>query len=88
MMFQTYERLPKKVEAVQFTEKIKYKMIKAFLKNTSFCHEEGGRVAIVVTTIHGDEAFARVGDWIVKEEEEGYYYPVKDDIFRKGYVKK
>ena len=31
-------------------------------------------------------AIVRFGDWIVKEPKLGFYYPVKDEVFKRGYI--
>lgn len=47
---------------------------------------EAGREGwLVLTTIHGDEAIARPGDWVVPEPVAGRFYPVKPDIFEATY---
>lgn len=40
---------------------------------------------IEVTTIHGDTAIIRPGDWIMPEPKEGCFYPCKPDIFAATY---
>jgi len=49
-------------------------------------HEDGQPV-LKVTTIHGEIAIVRLGDWIVKEPKFGFYYPVKPEIFPFSYSK-
>ncbi|MCR4319733.1 MAG: hypothetical protein NUV74_05280 [Candidatus Brocadiaceae bacterium] len=84
-MFQTYEALPKKVKAVQFTEENKNRIFNSLIGQYA-AGDEGGRPILKVTTIHGETAIVRVGDWIVQDAAPGTYYPVKDDVFRAGYV--
>ena len=84
-MFEKYERLPKNVEAVQFTEENKNKVYNS-LTGQYAADVEDGKPIIKVTTIHGEIAIVRIGDWIVKEPKLGFYYPVKDEIFRKDYA--
>jgi hypothetical protein len=83
--FEKYERLPKTVEAVQFTEQNKDRVFHS-LTGQYAADFEDDKPILKVTTIHGDVAIVRPGDWIVKEEKLGYYYPIKDDIFRAGYA--
>jgi len=84
-MFQKYERLPKTVEAVQFTDANK-DMVFNSLTGHYTADFEDGKPIIKVKTIHGETAIVRIGDWIVKEPKTGCYYPIKDDIFRDGYA--
>lgn len=83
-MFKKYQRLPKTVEAVQFTEANKDKVFVSLTGQFCADHEDG-RPILKITTVHGEVAIVRVGDWIVKDQTLGTYYPVKDDIFRVGY---
>ena len=85
-MFEKYERLPKTVEAVQFTDANKDRVFNALTGQYSHGFEDGKPV-IKVTTIHGEIAIVRLGDWIIKEPRSiGCYYPIKDEIFRDGYA--
>lgn len=84
-MFQNYERLPKTVEAVQFTEANKDRIFNS-LTGQYAADFEDGKPILKVKTIHGEVAVVRIGDWIIKEPKLGCYYPIKDDIFRDGYA--
>lgn len=84
-MFEKYERLPKTVEAVQFTDANKDRVFNSLTGQHAADFEDGNPI-IKVTTIHGETAIVRLGDWIVKEPKLGHYYPIKDDIFRDGYA--
>ena len=84
-MFETYESLPKKAEAVQFTDEAKDRIFNELTGNVAADHEEGKPI-LKVTTIHGETAIVRIGDWIVKDAKPGTYYPVKDEVFRAGYA--
>lgn len=84
-MFHLYKRLPKTVAAVQFTEANKDRIFKS-LTGQYAADFEDGKPIIKVATIHGEIAIVRLGDWIIKEPKLGYYYPIKDDIFRAGYT--
>ena len=84
-MFQKYERLPKTVEAVQFTEANKDRIFNSLTGQYS-ADFEAGKPILKVQTIHGEVAVVHVGDWIIKEPKLGCYYPIKDDIFRDGYA--
>jgi len=84
-MFKKYKSTPKTIEAMQFTEKYKDRVFNA-LTGQHAPDFEDGKPIIKVTTIHGEIAIVRFGDWIVKEEKLGFYYPVKNDIFKNKYV--
>lgn len=84
-MFGTYESLPKKVKAVQFTEENKDRIFNSLTGQYAAASEDGKPI-LKVTTIHGEIAVVRLGDWIVQDAAIGTYYPVKDEVFRAGYV--
>ena len=84
-VFGTYESLPKKVDAVQFTDENRDRIFNELTGNVAPDHEDGKPI-LKVTTVHGETAVVRLTDWIVKEKKLGCYYPVKDDIFRAGYA--
>lgn len=83
-MFQKYTNLPKVVEAVQFTE-LNKNMVFNSLTGQYAADFEDDKPIIKVTTIHGEIAIVRISDWIIKESKLGYYYPIKDDIFKTSY---
>lgn len=41
--------------------------------------------SLVMRTVHGDTAIARVDDWVIPEPVPGRGYPCKPDIFRETY---
>ncbi len=88
-MFQKYQNTknkPKTIQAVQFTEENKDRIFNSL--SGQFAPDfENGKPIIKVTTIHGDIAIVRIGDWIVKEDRIGFYYPVIDKIFKTNYIK-
>lgn len=83
-MFKKYESKPKEIEAVQFTEENKNQVFNS-LTGQYAPDTENGKPIIKVTTIHGDIAIVRLGDWIVKEARKGFYYPIAGDVFPKSY---
>ncbi len=85
-IFQKYDRLPKTIEAVQFTDENKNKIFNS-LTGQFAADFEDGKPIIKVTTVHGDVAVVRLGGWIVKEHELGNYYLIEDDIFSEGYTR-
>jgi len=84
-MFEKYQRLPKTVQAVQFTNENKDQVFNELTGQYSHDFEDGKPI-LKVTTIYGEIAIVRLGDWIIKEPELGRYYPIKDDIFSAGYT--
>jgi hypothetical protein len=40
---------------------------------------------LILTTVHGDEAPARAGDWVIRDGKPGTFYPCKPDIFEATY---
>ena len=84
-MFQKYRRLPKTVEAVQFTAENTREVFSS-MTNASALDLETDAPVIKVLTLHGDIAVIRLGDWIIKEYVPGRYYPLEDDIFRSEHV--
>lgn len=40
---------------------------------------------LILTTIHGEKATARVGDWVIAEPTPGRFYPCKPGIFAASY---
>ena len=80
-MFKKYQSLSKQVEAVQFTEENKDRVFNSLTGNYSAAFEDN-RPVLSVTTIHGDTAIIRIGDWVVKDSKIGTYYPIKDEVFR------
>ena len=84
-MFEKYRSLPKTVQAVQFTDANKDQVFNELTGQYAQDFEDG-KPALKVTTIHGEIAIVRLGDWIIKEAELGFYYPIKDDIFKNQYV--
>ena len=84
-MFARYQSLPKQIEAVRFTEKNK-DMVFNSLTGQYAADFENDKPILKVTTVHGDIAIVRIGDWIVKDIKLGTYYPIKDEIMRRQYV--
>ncbi len=79
-----YRKKPVVIEAVQFTKETKDQVFNDLTgpKSASF---EGGKPILKVTTVHGETAIVRIGDWIISEDEKGRYYPCKPDIFEATY---
>lgn len=84
-MFLDYSSKPVIVSAVRFTNEMKDRIFNSL--TGMYCADiEDGNPILKVTTVHGDISIVRIGDWIVKEQILGYYYPVTDSEFRRRYV--
>ena len=83
-MFTVYQSKPRQIEAVQFTYENKDRVLNALTGQYAHGFEDDKPI-IKVTTIHGEIALVRLGDWIVKEGKLGFYYPIKDDVFNDCY---
>jgi hypothetical protein len=42
---------------------------------------------LILTTIHGEQAIARIDDWVLPEPVRDRFYPVKPEIFEATYEK-
>lgn len=84
MAFRRYRKKLVEVKAVQFTEETKDQVFND-LTGRYAADFEDGKPVLRVETAHGEEAVVRLGDWIVKEKQQGAYYPVKPDIFEQAY---
>ena len=84
-----YRKKPLVVEAIQFTNASKNECFNFVGGNRSADFEEVGACEgvpiLIFDTIHGDEAIARFGDWLVKEPDGIHCYPCKPDIFEATY---
>ncbi len=85
-MFKNYVKSFQIVEAVQFTNKNKDQVFNS-LMGAGFPDFENNIPILKVTTVHGDTAIIRFGDWVVKDSKIGTYYPVKDTVFNKNCIK-
>ena len=81
----TFRKKPIEVEAMQWTG-----------DNIAAIWDWGGTAGIygpteenpdqlILTTIHGEQAVARVGDWVIREPRADRFYPCKPDIFEATY---
>ena len=83
--FKKYTSVPCEVEAVRFTKQNKDQLFNDMPGNRAADFENGEPI-LKVTTMHGEIAVIRIGDWIVKDKTPGTYYPVKHDVFIEKYV--
>lgn len=79
-----YRKKPTLVEAIQFTDKTKDQVFN-YIHGNRRAEFENNTPILIIQTIHGDEAIVRLGDWVLKSEVPGDYWPVKPDIFDKLY---
>ena len=79
-----FRKKPLEIEAEQFTDKTKDHVL-TWMRGNHYADFEDGVPTLRFMTIHGDEAAARFGDWVVKDGAPGTYYPVKDSVFIKTY---
>jgi hypothetical protein len=70
----------RKIEAEQFTLKNKDRVFN-WMSGNHYARFEDGVPVLKFWTAHGKTTFARIGDWIVKDEVPGTYYIMKPDIF-------
>jgi len=84
-MFNTYVSLPREIRAVQFTDENKDRIFNRLTGQFAADHENGSPI-LKVTTVHGEIAIVRIGDWIVQDVNPGTYYPIKDEVFRDKYA--
>lgn len=84
-MFQQYKSVPVTAMAVQFTLEDRDRIFNALTGQYAAAHE-GGKPILKVTTVHGETAIVRIGDWIVQDASPGTYYPVRDEVFRTRYM--
>lgn len=84
-MFATYRSIPRTVRAVQFTDANKDQVLLCLTGQHAPGIDEDRQPILKITTVHGDVARVRLGDWIVEDAKPGTYYPVKDVIFRARY---
>jgi hypothetical protein len=80
-----FKHRPTEVEAWQFTENTKDQVFHNLTGNVAPAWDANGKPMIKVTTVHGEIALVRVGDWVIADEKPGTYYPCKPDIFEATY---
>lgn len=96
-----YRKKPVEVEAVQLrwsTQHEVHELVGEVMNSTNpayeippdeasdTCGEDGPTyLAFKVTTMHGETAIVRHGDWIIRDGIPGTFYPCKPDIFEATY---
>jgi len=83
-MFKAYMSKPRRAYMCRFTAEQKEALIAEMGEHV--CQGvENGLPVLQFTTIHGDTAVARIGDWIVEEQLPGHYYPLSNVEFLRCY---
>lgn len=83
-----YRKKPVVVKAEQFTQEHEDGFLyhdEPLPTGVTFTRFDNGLSAFLVTTIHGQETYVKVGDWIIQEPDGKHYYPCKPDIFEATY---
>lgn len=80
-----YRKKPVEIEAVQWTGSNTGEVSHFMGTSPTFESPDGGVVCVRLTTVHGDPAWARPGDWIIPEPEAGRFYPCAPDVFAATY---
>lgn len=83
-----YRKKPVIIEAVQFTYPPTRECVEFCgdgLRNIQIARHPGAIGQADITTIHGETAVVREGDWIIPESVPGRFYPCKPDIFAATY---
>jgi hypothetical protein len=81
----TYRKKPVEIQAVQFDGTNVTEIWDAFGADGIYGPTEKNPGHLILTTIHGDEAPCRPGDWVIPEPQPGRFYPCKPDIFEATY---
>ncbi|WP_306317282.1 MULTISPECIES: hypothetical protein [unclassified Streptomyces] len=79
-----FRKRPVEIDAIQWHGEDNCAEVFAFL-GLDHPVDELDHSEIHVTTIHGETATVRPGDWIAREPVPGRFYPIKPDIFARSY---
>lgn len=82
---QRFRKKPIEITAIQFTGDNVEEIWNLFGTDGIYGPTERNPDYLILTTIHGDEAPCRVGDWVIPEPKAGHFYPCKPDIFANTY---
>lgn len=86
-----FRKKPVVIEAVQLQRRFEWPdwFHDAVTANQIITHGLGeygeGPVYCEMTTIHGEKAIAREGDWIIPDAKPGTFYPCNPDVFAATY---
>lgn len=78
MAARTFRSKHTTVEAIQLTASTEIDDVIAFMGDAPFDFDSEG---ITVTTASGNEAVARLGDWLIRDSEPGTFYPCVPTVF-------
>ncbi|TXS68942.1 hypothetical protein [Streptomyces sp. sk2.1] len=82
---QKFRKKPVEITAIQFTGDNAHEVWDAFGTDGIYGPTEGNPDYLILVTVHGDEAPARPGDWVIPDGKPGTFYPCKPDIFANTY---
>lgn len=85
MTVKKYRKLPVEIEAIQFTGGNVEEIWDAFGADGIYGPTETNPDWLILTTVHGDPAPCRAGDWVVPEQRPGRFYPVNQEVFEATY---
>lgn len=83
-----YRKKPVEIEAIQWTGSNQAEIADFMGTSPVFEDAPDGSArgdAVRLRTIHGDDAWARPGDWIIPEIAAGRFYPCKRAVFEATY---
>jgi len=80
-----FQKRPVQIEAIQFTGDNVGEIWDLFGAAGIYGPTEKNPDHLILTTVHGDEAPARAGDWIIPDGKPHTFYPCKPDIFAATY---
>lgn len=80
-----YRKKPVLIEAIQFDGTNVQEIWEKFGADGIYGPTETNPDYLILTTVHGDEAPARAGDWVIPDGKPGTFYPCKPDIFAATY---
>ncbi len=81
----TYRKLPVEIQAIQFTGDNVQEIWDTFGADGIYGPTENNPDYLILTTIHGDPAPCRTGDWVIPEPRPGRFYPCNPDVFASTY---
>ena len=85
MTVRKYRKKPVVTEAVQWTGDNIDALWEWGGANGIYGPTETSPDQLILTTIHGEKAIARISDWVLPEPVPDRFYPVKPDVFNNTY---
>lgn len=80
-----FRKKPVEVTAIQWTGDNVNAIWEAFGVSGIYGPTELNPGCLILTTVHGDPATCRVGDWVIPDGAPDTFYPCANDIFTKTY---